>query len=500
MRAIRSSLLPLLGTLLLGGVLAQAAFAGPVISKAAHSLRSDPVYVDPAASSEISSDQAASLRTKIENGSHPMFIAVLPRTIGAEASSPQDALHQLAKQTGVVGAYAFWLPATANKHAFFTANASVKAGVSDTSAIATHNYQKYSHDGAYAVLSHFVDDVEALPTASSSTTTSGKSGGGFPWLWVLVVLGVIALVAIFILLSRRNKDSHDFLSKKSSLKSKINVLQDAINSLSVSKPEAQREYQMAISSISEAQDAAGKARYPSDLDGAQQMYDEANGHYKAALAAEQPETAPTQEDTMHLPHRKQHDDEEPQATQSHGTSSEGQNVKVKPTEVVQAKNTARRGQTVANPTPTNYPGYGLGTYPGMGYGYYGWNGLWYPWSYGGLDPFQMILFDEMMFGGDFFGFDGDDDRGDIDRDDNSLGSQDNDPAPADDSNDAASFDDQPGGGGDADWSGSDAGDVSGFGGGGGDTDWSGGDGGSSDWGSSDSSDFGGGDDGGGGDF
>ncbi|NUS30110.1 MAG: hypothetical protein HOV92_38665, partial [Streptomyces sp.] len=84
-----------------------AAAAGPAatsVSTIAEALRDSPVYVDPAASDQLSTADATTLADQIENADKPLFVAVLP------AGYPtQNLFTKLRTATGVTGLYAIRL-------------------------------------------------------------------------------------------------------------------------------------------------------------------------------------------------------------------------------------------------------------------------------------------------------------------------------------------------------------------------------------------------------
>jgi hypothetical protein len=81
--------------------LAAPAFAGPVLDKAAASLRNDPVYVDPGATSVLSADAAARLRTQISKGSAAIYVAALPADVTGETNGTVDPRPDRAGRVGV---------------------------------------------------------------------------------------------------------------------------------------------------------------------------------------------------------------------------------------------------------------------------------------------------------------------------------------------------------------------------------------------------------------
>ncbi|GHH15774.1 hypothetical protein [Streptomyces lanatus] len=97
---MRSLIVPVAATaaVLLAG--APGAHAATDLSQVAEALRDGPVYVDPAASDQLSSADAEALADKIEDADKPVFVAVLP------ADQPTEKLLlNLRTETGVTGLY-----------------------------------------------------------------------------------------------------------------------------------------------------------------------------------------------------------------------------------------------------------------------------------------------------------------------------------------------------------------------------------------------------------
>ncbi|MET8229002.1 hypothetical protein [Streptomyces sp. NPDC005301] len=83
---------------------APPAHAATDVSTVARALRENPVYVDPAASAQLSAQEADALSEKIEKADKPVFVAVLP------ADFPTRSLFaNLRTATGITGLYAIRL-------------------------------------------------------------------------------------------------------------------------------------------------------------------------------------------------------------------------------------------------------------------------------------------------------------------------------------------------------------------------------------------------------
>ncbi len=97
---MRSLIVPVVAAAAVLTAGAPGAHAATDLSQVAEALREDPVYVDPAASDQLSSADAEALADKIKDADKPVFVAVLP------ADQPtQNLLSNLRTETGVTGLY-----------------------------------------------------------------------------------------------------------------------------------------------------------------------------------------------------------------------------------------------------------------------------------------------------------------------------------------------------------------------------------------------------------
>ncbi|MER5210694.1 hypothetical protein ABT063_08975 [Streptomyces sp. NPDC002838] len=99
--ALALAVLTALVVLMAGAPRAEAATS---VSTIAEALREDPVYVDPAASDQLSESEADALAKQIEDADKPLFVAVLP-----DDYPKQDLFTDLRTATGVTGLYAIRL-------------------------------------------------------------------------------------------------------------------------------------------------------------------------------------------------------------------------------------------------------------------------------------------------------------------------------------------------------------------------------------------------------
>jgi hypothetical protein len=154
--------------------------AATSVSDVAQALRKSPVYVDPAASAQLSSADAAALTRQIKDADKPLFIAVLP------AGYPtRNLFTDLRTATGITGAYAIRLGDRFD----------ARADSSVLSRTAVRNLvTSVQGEDAKAQLTDFTD--RALPgmggSAPSTWGTSGH-GGGVPST-ALITAGVVLVV------------------------------------------------------------------------------------------------------------------------------------------------------------------------------------------------------------------------------------------------------------------------------------------------------------------
>src|SRR4051812_14673664 len=159
-----------------------AVAAAQSIENAAQALRSDEVYVDPAAEAADEVD-AGALRQRIaDSGAGPVYIAVLPASAAQEAGGDaREAAAELANRGGRPGAYGVIV----GRKFYGRPSAAADAALQDSGG-----------NGAQALLDTFVDRV-----ADGGDGSSDGGGGEF----ALVLLGAGAIGGGALLLSRRRR-------------------------------------------------------------------------------------------------------------------------------------------------------------------------------------------------------------------------------------------------------------------------------------------------------
>ena len=246
---------------------AGAQSAGPVIDRAAQSLKTDNVYVDPAAELEISDADADELRQQIRASDVPIFIAVLPATAIDEAGDANQVPVALQTATGLAGTYAA-----------LAGNSFRSAG--PAASIATAAFQARRGDGPTAVLQEFVSRTAAAqtggtggavePAPSNGAEPSGDSGGSsFP---LLAILGAGGAGLFFWTRSRNRKlraeQARAEAADRQMLQAELSVLADDVMRLEADvgiHPDARPDYDAAVNRYRAAAAALEYADEPVDL-------------------------------------------------------------------------------------------------------------------------------------------------------------------------------------------------------------------------------------------
>ncbi len=169
-----------------GAVAAPPPVAAPAavtaIDEVAAALREGPVYVDPAASGQLSRADADALARKIEDAGKPVFVAVLP------ADHPTGSLFtDLRTATGITGLYAVRLGDRFDAHA--------DTAVMSRTAVGNLVRSVEGESGAAAQLDDFVD--RALPSVRGGAPASWNTAAaddGATAVAVLVMVGAVVVL------------------------------------------------------------------------------------------------------------------------------------------------------------------------------------------------------------------------------------------------------------------------------------------------------------------
>ncbi|HYO00269.1 MAG TPA: hypothetical protein VEU28_11395 [Actinomycetota bacterium] len=159
------------------------------VESAVDGLRSNPVYVDPAASSTLSDQDADELRQNIEAAdAGPIYVAVLPQSARNEAGGSTEALlTEIAEGVGERGTYVV------------VAGTELRAGSTEFESgvipgIANDVVQENRGQGAAAVLNDFVSRVGQEQQGGGGSSDGGGGGGGFGLFPILLLAGGGAFV------------------------------------------------------------------------------------------------------------------------------------------------------------------------------------------------------------------------------------------------------------------------------------------------------------------
>ena len=240
-----------------------AATAGPLLDRAAEALRRDPVFVDPAAERTISPEEADRIRERIRRGGQPIFVAVLPEAAAAEAGGDPGRLAvALGEATRLRGTYA-----VLTGRRFRAASNALPQGMAGS--LATGAFQQRSGEGPAAVLLEFVERVDDTGGAVSegrrpevAADGSERNGADGPGLLLPLVLVGAAGGGGF-LLWRRRKQAREVADARDALRPELQVLADDVLALEPQvslHPEAQGDYEAAVSRYRAAEAALGDVR------------------------------------------------------------------------------------------------------------------------------------------------------------------------------------------------------------------------------------------------
>src|SRR5215208_2290346 len=242
------------------GVLAFApgARAGEIIDRAAKSLQSDPVYVDPQAKPTISAAQERRLETEIsKEGGGPIYIAIVPASARGEAGGDAgEALRVLATEVGRRGAYA--IVAGGQFRAGATRDTGLEEG--ETRRLATQASDAHPGD-LDAALVDFVDRV-------GDARADDGGGGGIGKLFPLLLVGGAGALG-FVWLKRRRAATDELTEVKEAARQDLVALADDVAELEDDverDPAAKREYLAALEQYDVASRAFDRARTPQALE------------------------------------------------------------------------------------------------------------------------------------------------------------------------------------------------------------------------------------------
>lgn len=221
-----------------------AAYAATAIADVATALRSDPVFVDPAAPTAISDSEADALRDQIAESGNPIYIAVLPDT----GTSADQTLRDIGSGVNQPGIYAVIVG-----NAFRAGSTS-----GSVSALATEAFNAQASNGAYAVLSEFVSLVSTQGSASSGSTTTGSSS----WSGLIVFLIVIAFIVIaglFIIRRSRKVKAEQLAKVRSVIEEDVTQFGEQLATVDINDPDMTESTRVQLNHAFDSYDRAKSA-------------------------------------------------------------------------------------------------------------------------------------------------------------------------------------------------------------------------------------------------
>ena len=261
-------------------VLVPGAQAGPIIDRAVAALRSDPVYVDPAAELAPSAADRNRLREKIDSAdAGPVYIVILPNAAELEAGgSPDGVLQAIHSGLGVKGTYA----AVIGTHLRAGSDGVLPRGAAGR--LATEALAAHRDEGVTATLLDFVDRVAAERHGGGSGSGGTTGSGG-----ALVAILIAAIVAflLFQALGSRRRSRAELAEVKAAAHGDLVSLADDVQKLEhavEANPQAKQEYSKALDSYAKASGSYDRASQPRQLAAVATALEEGRWHMSAAQA------------------------------------------------------------------------------------------------------------------------------------------------------------------------------------------------------------------------
>ncbi|MFG2789342.1 hypothetical protein [Streptomyces sp. NPDC048419] len=289
------ALLPVLALVFLTVALsAPRAQADTGVSTIAEALRKSPVYVDPAASAQLSSGDADALAKKIEDHGKPLFVVVLPAGYPTANLFPN-----LRTATGVTGLYAIRLGDR------FDAKAD--SSVLPRTAVRNLVTSVRGEQDAKTQLTDFTDRALANMGGSAPATWGSSSPGGGVSSTSLIAVGAVLAVggAGAYTLVRRNRRRHEKEQRAALERLRVVVDEDItafgeeLDRLDFHPAEAgaddavRADYERALDAYEQAKSAMADARRPEDVRAVTQALED--GRFSLAQLAARREGRPLPE-------------------------------------------------------------------------------------------------------------------------------------------------------------------------------------------------------------
>lgn len=265
-------------------VLVPAAHAGPILDQTVAALRTEPVYVDPAAELAITPADQDRLRQTIDSGgAGPVYVAILPSAAEQEAGGdPDGVLQAIHDALGRKGTYA----TVVGRHFRAGSDGVLPHGVAGR--LATEALDAHRSDGVTATLVDFIGRVAAARQAGDQ---GGGDGGGEPGtgggtLIGLLIAGVIVFLA-FQAVRKRRQAQAQLAEVKTAAREDLIALADDVQRLeqpAESNPEAKTEYTRALECYDKASGSYDRAAQPRQLEAVTTALEEGRYHMAAAQA------------------------------------------------------------------------------------------------------------------------------------------------------------------------------------------------------------------------
>ena len=259
----------------------------PSVSEIADALRSDFIYVDPAADPTLSEGEVAQLREEIRTADvGAVYVVVLPEAALAQAGGDEGQLARaVVNEVRRDGVYAF---VTGRN---FVAGAAGTTPFEEGEVVDVRNAAVAANQGAtpYQLLSDF---VARLPAEAAD------SGGDA--VWGLLALGAVGLggFALYRSRKRRKRELEQVAEVRREAEQDLSALAGELYDLEPhfalpTAAEARADYEKATNAYVRARDALAAARRPDDLAAVSQTLEE--GRYAMASARARLEGKPLPE-------------------------------------------------------------------------------------------------------------------------------------------------------------------------------------------------------------
>lgn len=379
-----------------------SAAAAGIVDTAARQLRTDPVYVDPAARNVLPPAGEQRVEDAIETaGAGPLYVVVLPesasREAGGDATETLRAiavkLHRRGTYAGVIGNH------------FRALSNVLPAGTAGE--LATQAIDAHRSDGVAATLVDFVDHVADARNGTDSSNGSGSSN------WWVAILAIGAAIAGGFFFTKRRRNRAQLAAVKKVAREDLTALAEDVQELEhrvESHPKAQEAYDRALAAYEKASSRFDRAGSPQQLSVVAEALDE--GRYEMAVAEAELEGRKPPErrppcffDPRHGPSARDVEWAPPGGTPRLVPACEADAQRVERGEEPQSREVPVKGGMAPYWSAPGYGGYFGGFLPGLliGTSLSSWGGGGEPVAVGSGDLDSDDGFDSGDFGGGDFG-------------------------------------------------------------------------------------------------